>query len=273
MLFKHHIPKAPYSDFLNSIIYFKGYHPEHKVERVVPDGFVHLIFELDGIDRNIYDNVTGASLMTVSGGWMAPILSKYLTISAHNNSEMIVAQIHPYGAFPLFDQSLNKFPGEIIPAPRVKEINISKFRNSMIDLMSPESKISFLEDQLMGFIQEQKIPKPFVIDAINAMRSNANEKLVNLVQSSGYSKKQFIKLFKKYIGITPKKYQRILRFNEILKKIKEGNFISWVDISLDCGYFDQAHFIKDFKAFSGLNPTDFLDIHKTTERINFFPLD
>ena len=105
------------------------------------------------------------------------------------------------------------------------------------------------------------------------MRMNSNQKLMDLVRLSGYSKKQFIQQFKKYIGITPKKYQRILRFNEILKRINEGKFFSWVDVGLDCGYSDLAHFIKDFKAFSGMNPTKFLDVHKTTDRINFFPLD
>jgi hypothetical protein len=54
-----------------------------------------LIFDLDGIERIIDDNISGGSLITLAGGWIASIQSKYLTISAHNNSEMNVAQIHP----------------------------------------------------------------------------------------------------------------------------------------------------------------------------------
>jgi hypothetical protein len=100
------------------------------------------------------------------------------------------------------DQSLNKFSGEIIPVPKIKEINISSLRNSNIELVNPGSKISFLEDQLMGLIQQQKLPKPFVIDAINSMRSNANEKSINIVRLSVYSKKQFITLLRKYYTLS-----------------------------------------------------------------------
>lgn len=273
MISKFHIPKSPIDRYINSIIYFKGYNPEHVTERVVPDGFIHLIFELDGYERSVFDHVTGESVLTLRDAWLAPMQSNFLTISAHQDSEMIVAQFHPYGVYALLHKSLGVSNEKMLKTSDIEEIDLIQLRTSIIAAENPEKKISILEREVMDSIDESKYPPTFIIEAIHTLRNNAHQKLVDLVQSSGYSRKQFIKLFKKYIGLTPKKYQRILRFNEILKRINEGKFISWVDVSLDCGYFDQAHFIKDFKSFSGMNPTAFLDIHKSTDRINFFPFD
>lgn len=74
-------------------------------------------------------------------------------------------------------------------------------------------------------------------------------------------------------GITPKYYQRILRFNEILQHIHQQENICWSNIAHACGYSDQSHFIKEFKHFSGFNPCDFIQQEFNNEEANFFPLD
>jgi len=60
------------------------------------------------------------------------------------------------------------------------------------------------------------------------------------------------------IGLTPKVFCRLLRFQEALRLIENGQWISWTDLALDRGYFDHAHFIHDFQAFSGLTPQAYL---------------
>ncbi len=87
------------------------------------------------------------------------------------------------------------------------------------------------------------------------------------------SQKKLIDEFKKFVGLTPKYYQRILRFNDLLQKIQHKDSVTWRDIAQDCGFFDQSHFIKEFRHFSGMNPEQFIgnEFHKTEP--NFFPLD
>ena len=71
--------------------------------------------------------------------------------------------------------------------------------------------------------------------------------------------------------MTPKYFQRILRFNEVLHRIHNEQSVEWPKVYIESGYYDQAHFIKDFSRFSGINPQTFVD--KFNEQINFFPLD
>ena len=74
----------------------------------------------------------------------------------------------------------------------------------------------------------------------------------------GLSPKRFISLFEEAVGLTPKVFCRVLRFQDVLSLIEQGQPIGWADLALDCGYFDQAHFIHDFQAFSGLTPQAYL---------------
>jgi AraC-like DNA-binding protein len=69
------------------------------------------------------------------------------------------------------------------------------------------------------------------------------------------SPKRFIERFKTEVGVTPKRYCRLLRFQQAVAKTHGARNVNWAELSLACGYFDQAHFIHEFREFSGLTPS------------------
>ena len=69
------------------------------------------------------------------------------------------------------------------------------------------------------------------------------------------SPKRFIERFKADVGVTPKRYCRLLRFQRVVTNAHRGGATDWAELALACGYFDQAHLIHDFREFSGLTPT------------------
>jgi AraC-like DNA-binding protein len=77
-------------------------------------------------------------------------------------------------------------------------------------------------------------------------------------------------LFQKEVGLTPKLFCRVRRFQRVLRCIQKGLAFDWTQIALECGYYDQAHFIHDFHAFSGINPSAYLAAH--TAHLNHVPL-
>ena len=74
----------------------------------------------------------------------------------------------------------------------------------------------------------------------------------------GISSRRFIQLFSDQVGLTPKVFCRVRRFQQALHKVNGGGAIDWADLAAACGYFDQAHFIHDFRAFAGITPTAYL---------------
>jgi AraC-like DNA-binding protein len=81
--------------------------------------------------------------------------------------------------------------------------------------------------------------------------------IASMGDRTGLSAKRFIERFKTTVGVTPKHYCRILRFQRALAHAEEGRLVPWTRIAVDCGYFDQAHFIHDFRAFAGITPTGY----------------
>lgn len=273
MIFKNHIPQPPLKEYIDSVIYFKGYQPEHDRERVVPDGSINLIFEFDGLERSVYDNQTGKVCLKLNKVWLAGIQTKYITISSHQNSEMLVVRFKPGGGYPFLKIPLDSIKDRIIEAPEIWGGDIYRLREKILSERETDRKIQLMEMWLSEQGKFSLVGDQVIQNAVECVLSNASTRLKELVDKSHYSRKHFIELFKRYVGLSPKQFQRIMRFQETLAKVQNGELISWAQISADCGYFDQAHFIRDFKAFSGFNPTQFLQSHLENERINFFPLD
>ncbi|HLA96538.1 MAG TPA: AraC family transcriptional regulator, partial [Pyrinomonadaceae bacterium] len=94
--------------------------------------------------------------------------------------------------------------------------------------------------------------------------------LANLSGKIGYSQKHFISMFKRQIGVTPKSFLKILRFQKAINDIERAANIDWTTLSQDCGFYDQAHFINDFKVFSGFTPEQYLK--QKSDMLNYVPI-
>jgi AraC-like DNA-binding protein len=73
----------------------------------------------------------------------------------------------------------------------------------------------------------------------------------------GLSHRRFLDLFTAEVGLTPKVFCRVQRFQRVVQQVHRLREIDWARVAVDAGYYDQAHFIRDFQAFSGVNPTTY----------------
>ena len=89
--------------------------------------------------------------------------------------------------------------------------------------------------------------------------------MASVTEQIGLSPKRFIQLFRDETGFTPKVFCRIRRFQQALDRMGASKNVEWTKVALESGYFDQAHFNHDFRAFSGINPTSYL-VNRTPHR-------
>ncbi len=151
-----------------------------------------------------------------------------------------------------------------------------ELHNSLYDLetLFPASDIDRLLSQLKEtflLTQKFKLLESFIADnmkrdnihsrlpfAIKAMKSEQELSIDELSASLCISSRALLKMFKKYVGMSPSQYRRIARFNRAAKRLLDDSDSSLTSIAYDCGYFDQSHFIKDFREFGDISPSEFL---------------
>ncbi|MGX1930170.1 AraC family transcriptional regulator [Flagellimonas sp. 2504JD4-2] len=270
MIFSQHQIPPRLEKYVADLLYHKDYYPKHEKDKYLPDGTINMIFELSDNPKFIYDNNTGKKVQEYKDVWFSGVLKDYITISSHHE-EMMVLVLKPGAGFPLTNRNVSKFTNQVIPAEQVFGTDILKLLQELKLPSKPQKKFLAIENWLDGQLREDDFYLEVIRYSIEAIEESPTQiNLGELSEKLGYSQKQFIQLFKKYVGLTPKQFHRIVRFNQILTAVENKEKISWTVVAADCGYFDQAHFIKDFQSFSGINPKKYLsDIE---DYPNFLPV-
>jgi len=273
MIFENYSLPPTLNKHIEALFYFKDHMPEYTIERVVPTGHIFILFELDGFQRQTFDNKTLKPNGIFSQVWISGMHRNFISISAHTHSEMFVIQFKPTGAFPYLHFPLQEINEKVVAAKDVLGQEILALRDTILLAENTQTKFKIAENWLIQRFDAQKAPSTDLLDFTEKLQKEPVSRFKEIIEFYPYTQKQLIQHFKKYIGLTPKYYQRILRFNDILQRINKKEKISWVDITYSCGYADQSHFIKEFTLFCGFNPTEFIKQGFTKDRTNFFPLD
>jgi len=92
-----------------------------------------------------------------------------------------------------------------------------------------------------------------------------------VVEQVGFSQRRFIQLFSNEVGLTPKLFSRVCRFQNIIQTAHAQNEVNWAAVALDCGYYDQAHFIHDSHSFPGITPSEYME--RKTPHVNHVPME
>ncbi|MDQ3518428.1 MAG: AraC family transcriptional regulator, partial [Gemmatimonadota bacterium] len=98
---------------------------------------------------------------------------------------------------------------------------------------------------------------PVVAHALE--RFSETDLVRDVVSETGYSHRRFIQLFLRAVGLKPKVFCRIIRFQRMLERLDRSPSSSWAGLALNSGYSDQAHFNREFREFAGVSPSQYRD--------------
>lgn len=272
MTFEIYKIPSPLDKYIESIFYYKDYVSEHNVERVVPTGNIFLLFELDGFERKTFNNDL-RPIGHFKNSWVSGMQQKYLNISVHQHSEMLVVQFKPGGAYPFFKIPINDLNDTVRQSETYFGESVTNLRNDITFHKDVNEKFGVVKQWLIEVLEEKKAPPQEIVEIILKLQSQPFTKHHDLFKNYSKSRKNLINQFKKYCGLTPKILHRIFRFNTLLARINQQRNIVWADIVYETGYADQAHFIKEFQEFCGFNPTKFIKNGYNDAVPNFLPLD
>jgi len=243
-------PGPPLHAFVESLWFCENDPRPHALERVLPSGTAQLIINLKEDQTCTYDTESGEAV-TASGSIFG-VQSRYCIIDTTEQECVAGVVFKPGGTVPFFRIPVYEACDVDVPLDVLWGRCAGELREQLLEARGPQDKLDALERALTSRFR-LTAPHPAVGFALASFGHEASVSAVTDV--IGLSPKRFIERFKEAVGVTPKHYCRILRFQRALACSESGRYVDWTRVAMDAGYFDQAHFIHDFRSFAGITPT------------------
>ena len=202
---------------------------------------------------------------TIAGHLVLGQFTKSFTASLSGSIDFIGIHFKPTGLYRLIKEPMMKFTNTI------HSLNTSEWNQLTTELQTlpTEARMQSIEQWLMKRLTttntEYALAEKAASNFISAQGAASVESVCRQV---GLSERTMQRHFLKYIGVSPKSFNRIVRFHAVTKLIESNATIDWKNIFFETGYADHAHFVHDFKNITGMSPTAYY--HSKTDYEKFF---
>lgn len=272
MLHKLHFPQPPLSQFVENIWLVEGHTADYTREKILPDGAIELIIDLDTEPKAIFEGEASESFRTVKKAWISGERTRYLVIGAARNQSMVGIRFRPGGAYPFFSFPICELTESVTELDLIWGSLVDEIRDELGGVESPEERLPRLELFLLRQARRSLDSNGLIMFAINQLQHSPQFLAIrDLANTIGITQKHLISQFEKVVGLRPKTFARVCKFQKVVNLLEQQQEFEWVDIATECGYYDQAHFIHEFQAFSGLNPSAYLT--RRGDYLNYIPID
>jgi AraC-like DNA-binding protein len=265
-----HRPQLPLADFVDQLWLSQGAAPAHQMERLLPDGTVELIINLHQDCISLYDRADYHLCGTAPGCIVSGPRSQYFVIDTQDQTAIMGVHFRPGGAFPFFLAPPSELADQSVALDALWGAAASELRERLLASPTPAGKFRVLEACLLQQLAKPLERHPAVTFGIRQFLGPSQHSVAQVVDKAGFSQRRFIQLFDQQVGLTPKLFLRVSRFQRAVRTVHTAGQVDWAGLALDCGYFDQAHFIHDFQSFAGITPTTYL--LDRSEHLNHVPL-
>lgn len=258
MRFITHTPSPPLARFVELLWYYEAPELPDFLERVLPSGHMSLLVNLSEDALRWYDGPDSKRANRVGGAAVTGAFTEHFAIDSAEQRAIMGAQFTPGGAFAFFKPTAGALSGQHVPLDALWGNEARLLRERLLEAPSPQEKLRAFEAVLRSRAVrplERDGAIDFALAAFNDLEGGHT--VTSVTDSLGLSPKRFIQRFTEQVGLTPKRYCRVRRFQQALDAMGAGRKVVWADLALACGYYDQAHFIHDFRAFAGMTPTEY----------------
>ncbi len=255
MSFHLHKPTLPLSRYVEFIwrVTDSGVLPSR--QRVYPDGAMALVIHLKKPTVTYFiDNEPS----TIRVPMLAGPYSKSFHIDPSQSPGAIGVLFHPGAARLFFPIAAHELHNIDIALSELCYGEADRLLNSVCSARDEQAQLLAVERYLIQKLANASPIHPAVRYGIEQMsRAGGTRRVRKIQQDTGLSHTRLIQLFREHVGLTPKLFCRVRRFRALLDQIKKGTPVNWAELAADCGYFDQAHLIHDFRAFAGITPAQY----------------
>jgi AraC-like DNA-binding protein len=250
--------RSPLVDHVQTIWALESEKDEDAYPRsvILPDGIVELVLHYE----TPFYTYKGTSRFRQPEHFAISMMRECIEIESAGKTGFISVRFFPWGAYHFFDTPVRDFLDQTLDATTLWGSDAQGIIKELKRCGSIEEKFKRVEQFLLEKLTRSRKQEDKTGEAIRLIRETKGELTIEeICAKTGFSKKQLERKFMATVGILPKGFSRITRFLNICQNLQEHKTKTLTQLSLECGFYDQAHFIKEFKAFSGFTPGEFFE--------------
>ena len=257
MKYKEIIPGERLKQYVKCYYIYESSTNEAFEDTVFPSGCMEIIFNL-GIGK--WQTANSDGFVTNPSIELWGQITQPLLIKSIGKNTMMGARFYPHAAAYFLNDKVDMFNNQVVDFSDLSGDSAKLLYSKLLETTAWNKKIELIEDFLLQrlSLSERKLGNVSVVSNImNELRQeDFFDNIENVASRYGITSRYLQKLFLQYTGLTPKLYSKINRFQNSLRLVAKKD-TSLTSIAHDCGYFDQSHFIREFKSFTGFTPSGY----------------
>lgn len=258
MLFRSHIPRAPLSEFVDDFWLYEDYVGEHPHERILPSGTFEMVFNLRQDELRIYGVSDREECRRFTGSLISgPYAGSFMSDTAEEEA-ILGVHFKPGGACAVLGLPAGEFANTHVDLLTIWGSAATVLRERLCALSEPVERFRFLEQALLERLSDTPRRHGAVRVGLDVLtRTRGLAKVQDIARTVDLSQRRFIDVFTAEVGLTPKLFGRVQRFQHAVILSRNAIRVDWAQLAVACGYFDQSHLIHEFIEFSGVSPADY----------------
>lgn len=225
---------------------------------------MHLVFRLADTPLRIIDPGGGDSVQPVGSAMVAGARSRFYVREFSGRSASVGALLRPGAAAALFGADAAELAERHTLLADLWGRSAQDLHDLLRESAGADRRLAIFERALSRRLRRSDAERPAIASVIDALPGLQD--IGAAASMSGLSHRHFIKHFRSAVGLGPKTYSRILRFRKAVELMRSESRLGLAALASAAGYSDQPHFSRDFLAFAGTTPTDFLARRTANDR-------
>lgn len=226
--------------------------PFHQRESLIPDGTIEFMFNFG----DHYFHLEGENRHAITGAHIIGIRKKALFISQPGRQNFFCIRFRIGGVYPFFRLPVRDYTSGFYTMSDLFGNQVVILEEMLFDAKNNEQRTRIADQFLLNRLNEANTDYSFVKKCIPGLLKAP--RLEDVLRDFNISYKYLERRFQTVMGLTPKEFTKIYRFTKSVKSMYSGRYDSLTMIGGQSGYYDQSHFIRDFKSLTGYSPKDFL---------------
>lgn len=255
MIYLSFHPGPPLNEFVEYIWLIEG-GQARRFEKILPSGTIELVVNLKHNEIHIHDPLQPERYQRLSGAVFSGTYTRSFICNARQHEAIMGVHFKPGGAFPFLSADASELTNAHGNLTDLWGSSGLELRERLCTAATPQQRFRIMEAALRTRLRNHTSSQLQISNALKLIAVVDTRAAVRDVSRElGFSQRRFIQIFSSFVGLTPKVFSRILRFQRARVLTDKSEILNWADLAVTCGYFDQSHLIKDFKEFSGATPT------------------